>query len=55
MLEITATCQTDGCQHKGVPSVFVSDVLDTMCAACNQMITDITTKEIVDGPAEETE
>ena len=52
MLEITAICKTVGCSHENIPSIFISDVTATMCAGCETMIEDITTKEISDGIAE---
>jgi hypothetical protein len=52
MLEITAICKTVGCSHENIPSIFISDVTATMCAGCETMIEDVTTKEITDGIAE---
>ena len=54
MLEITATCKTATCSYLDKPSVFVSDTVATQCAQCGNMMETIT-KEITDGPAEETE
>ena len=55
MLEITATCETPGCSHQNIPSVFISDVTATVCAACNVMIENITTKEVINGSTETAE
>ena len=52
MLEITAICKTKGCAFEKKESVFVSNVTATVCAACGNEITDITTKEVTDGTAE---
>jgi hypothetical protein len=54
MLEITAICKTETCAFLDKPSVFISDTTDTQCGACMQMM-EVTTKEVTDGPAEETE
>jgi hypothetical protein len=54
MLEITATCKTADCSFLNKPSVFISNVIDTQCGECGQMM-ETTTKEVNDGPAEETE
>ena len=54
MLEITAICKTTSCSFLDKPSVFISDTIDTQCAACGQMM-EVTTKEVTDGRAEEAE
>jgi hypothetical protein len=54
MLEITAICKTVDCSFLDKPSVFISDVEATQCGQCGQLM-ETTTKEITDGPAEETE
>jgi hypothetical protein len=51
MLEITAICETQTCSFKGKPSVFISDTIDTQCAACGQMMA-VTTKEVTEEPEE---
>jgi hypothetical protein len=54
MLEITAICKTEACSFLDKPSVFISDTIDTQCGACGNMM-EVTTKEVTDGPAEESE
>lgn len=54
MLEITATCKTSNCSYLDKPSVFISNTVATQCAECGSMM-ETTTKEVTDGPAEETE
>ena len=54
MLEITAICKTTNCSYLDKPSVFMSNTIATQCAECGAMM-ETTTKEVTDGPAEETE
>jgi hypothetical protein len=54
MKNLKATCQTEGCQQKGITHEFQSDVLYTVCGVCSQEVTDLIVEEVTDGPAEET-
>jgi hypothetical protein len=55
MKNIKATCQTDGCDQKGITHEFQSDVEFTVCGVCNVEVTDLVIEEITDGTDEETE
>jgi hypothetical protein len=54
MLEITAICKTETCSFLDKPSVFRSETVATQCGQCGNMM-ETTTKEVTDGPAEESE
>ena len=53
MKNLKATCQTDGCNQKGVTHEFQSDVIYTICGACNQEITDLIIEDVTDAGAAE--
>jgi hypothetical protein len=55
MYQIKATCQTEGCQQKGITHEFKSPVTNTACGVCSQEVTDLVIEEVTDGTDEEAE
>ena len=52
---IKATCQTEGCQQKGITHEFKSPVTNTVCGVCSLEVTDLVIEEVTDGTNEEAE
>jgi hypothetical protein len=55
MYQIKATCQTEGCQQKGITHEFKSPITNTACGVCSQEVTDLIIEEVTDGTNEEAE